>query len=227
MLTVSRSHLLRALPALMLAGVLALAPSLAPSGQARANSPADAEAFISDLADRAINELNTDGLSDEDRRARFRELMDEGFDIETLARFVLGRYWRAAEPAEREEFIDTFTRMAMQRFLPVFSEFSDDDFEITDARADSNADGVYLVTTRVQLPNSSEQPEVQWRVRQNDGGFRIIDVVAEGVSMAITLRSEYGSVIQREGGVSGLTAMLNDRIERGDFEADSADELVQ
>ncbi len=55
---------------------------------------------------------------------------------------------------------------------------------------------------------------VGWLVEHKNGQFRVLDVVAEGVSMALTLRSEYASVIKRSGGrVEGLVAQLHEHIE--------------
>jgi phospholipid transport system substrate-binding protein len=57
---------------------------------------------------------------------------------------------------------------------------------------------------------------VDWRVRKADGRFKIVDVHVEGVSMALTEREEFGSVIQRKGGVAGLNKALEEKFARGD-----------
>jgi phospholipid transport system substrate-binding protein len=50
-------------------------------------------------------------------------------------------------------------------------------------------------------------------VAHENGQFRVLDVIAEGVSMALTLRSEYVSAIKRsDGGVEGLVAQLDEHI---------------
>ena len=55
---------------------------------------------------------------------------------------------------------------------------------------------------------------VGWLVEHKNGQFRVLDVVAEGISMAPTLRSEYASVIKRSGGrVEGLVAQMHENIE--------------
>ncbi len=41
---------------------------------------------------------------------------------------------------------------------------------------------------------------VDWRVRQVGGGYKVVDILVEGVSMALTQRSDFASVIQRGGG---------------------------
>ena len=52
----------------------------------------------------------------------------------------------------------------------------------------------------------------------SDGyGKAVFDVVVEGVSMAITLRSEYSSVIKNQGGLPGLVVLLRDKLAKGEF----------
>jgi phospholipid transport system substrate-binding protein len=63
-----------------------------------------------------------------------------------------------------------------------------------------------------------EPYRVSWRVRESDGSFKILDIVAEGVSMAITLRSEYGTVLKNNGGqLPPLTDALREKVARGAF----------
>ncbi len=54
-----------------------------------------------------------------------------------------------------------------------------------------------------------------WLVEHKNGQFRVLDIVAEGLSMALTLRSEYASVIKLSGGrVEGLVAQMHEHIEK-------------
>ena len=71
-----------------------------------------------------------------------------------------------------------------------------------------------LFTVASQLIRPLGEPvNVTWRVRRDGQTYRVIDIVAEGVSMAITLRSEYRSYIMRHGGrVAPLIAALRKRI---------------
>ena len=50
------------------------------------------------------------------------------------------------------------------------------------------------------IPNGGSKIKVDWRVREKNGQMKVIDVVIEGVSMALTQRSDFSSVIQRGGG---------------------------
>ena len=64
-----------------------------------------------------------------------------------------------------------------------------------------------LVHTRIDRP-SEPAIEAPWRVRGQDGRRHIIDVMVEGVSMAVTQRAEFKSVIRRHG-IDGLIQILD------------------
>ena len=64
--------------------------------------------FIETLGSEVIEMLSDPVLSKEDRVAEFRRLLVNGFDLRTIGRFILGRYWRRATPAERQEFEQLF-----------------------------------------------------------------------------------------------------------------------
>ena len=80
--------------------------------------------------------------------------------------------------------------------------------EVTGSRLVGNEDS--MVSTRINLGNEGSPHNVEWRVRQGDAGHRIIDVVAEGVSLAVTTRNEFGAIVSQRG-MDGLLAQLRER----------------
>ncbi len=169
---------------------------------------ADAGAFLADLSHRATVELNESGLSEDEKQRRFRVLLNEGFDVAAIGRFVLGRYWRGASDGERKEFLRTFEDMLVFRFLPILGDYTGDTLLVDTVRPFADTSNIYSVES--ELKRKSGPPvRLDWRVHQGDAGYRILDVVAEGVSVAVTLRSEYNSVLKQNGGkVSELIATL-------------------
>lgn len=208
--------------ALFLAFGLLIAPGAAAAG--KADEAAD---YIRNLADTAVSKLGDQSLSEDERAEQFSQLLDETFAMEAISRFVLGRYWRAASEEERQRFIDAFQRMVLQRFLPLFQDYSQDDYEVRRGRQDPGNPDLFLVSSRIADPGTGEMVEVNWRLRPTENSFEIIDVVAEGVSMAITLRSEYGAVIQRTGNLMALIEQLEENLEKGVYKPDDAEGLVQ
>lgn len=215
---------------LLAAALIAGMPALAGKPAAAAEpSPEGAASFIRDLAHRAIVNLGDSGTSYETRAKQFRELLREGFAIDAISRFVLGRYWRVATEAEQQAFRDTFERVIAQRFLPLFERYTQDDFVVEGARTDPRNPALYLVDTRIAQPGEREgMVQAGWRIRHEGDAYAIVDVVAEGVSMAITLRSEYTSVVQRNGGrIQALIDLLERKLAAGAFRPDTAEGMVQ
>ncbi len=156
-----------------------------------------AENFISSLAQRAIDFLSDQKLDQDARRKEFRDLLQDNFDMKTIGRFSLGRYWRDATKAQQQEYLKLFEEMIVDVYAARFSDYKGQKFEVRGSRTDSNTDTV--VTSYIKSETDPEV-EVQWRVRYKDKRYMVVDVIVEGVSMAVTQRSDFASVIQRGGG---------------------------
>ena len=126
-----------------------------------------------------------------------------------MARFVLGRYWRSASEQEQREFVTLFEGYVAYVYTARLGNFGGGVFNIRGSR--SNGDGV-IVSTDVISAGSTSPLRIDWRLVNNNGAYKINDVIVEGVSMAVTQRSEFASVIQHNGGqVQGLITMLREK----------------
>jgi phospholipid transport system substrate-binding protein len=171
-------------------------------------NPADAVAFMNGMWERAVEVLNnkTDPAL---REARFRELFDTDFDCPGIARFVLGRYWRTASAEEQQEFVKLFQNYVVFVYATRLSNFGGETLKVSGSRSDG--DGV-IVSTDVIRPGGAPPTKIDWRLVTDNGTYKISDIVVEGVSMMVTQRSEFASVVQRNGGqVRGLIAMMREK----------------
>jgi phospholipid transport system substrate-binding protein len=187
--------------ALLTRRLLLIALSLAiATGPAAASPPGEAGAqatvFMSHLWNHAIELLNSKTPFAE-RQARFRELFHNDFDCPGIARFVLGRYWRSATPEEQKEFLKLFEDYVVFVYTARLSDFGGEQFKINGSRPDQDA---VIVSTDVITPGAPMPLKLDWRLVSDDGAYKISDVIVEGVSMMVTQRSEFASVIQRHGG---------------------------
>jgi phospholipid transport system substrate-binding protein len=196
--------------------VVALAVWL-PVAPAAALDTKQAADFLANLQEKAASQLGDTSVSEAEKEQRFRELFNENFDVPAIGRFVIARYWRGASEADRAAFLEVFENAMVQRFLPLLAENSSERFQIGSVTPDSNAEDMAMIDSRIER-SQGEPYRVAWRVREREGQFRILDIVAEGVSMAITLRSEYGTVLKNNGGqLPPLTEALREKVERGAF----------
>jgi phospholipid transport system substrate-binding protein len=178
--------------ALLVLLALAAASSVARAGQGPAQ-------FLTALSTRAVTELTEPGLDTGEKERRFRQLIGEGFDIPAIGRFVLGRYWRRADAATQDAFLRVFEDMIVYRFLPLFEDYSGERVVVGTAVPFGENDQFFAVSS-VIARSEGEPIAVDWRVHRVGDGFKIVDIVAEGVSIAVTLRSEYGSALKNNGG---------------------------
>src|SRR3546814_1915812 len=146
--------------------------------------------FLADLQEKAASRLADASVSTEEKEHHFRQFFNENFDVPAIGRFVIGRYWRAASPADQKAFLKVFEDAMVQRFLPLLAENSSERFQVGTVTPDSANANMALIDSRINR-SQGEPYRLAWRVRETDGTFKILDIVAEGVTMASTLlRSE-------------------------------------
>jgi phospholipid transport system substrate-binding protein len=169
----------------------------------------DAAAFITDLGNKALTMLNQRQKSQADFERQFRALLHEGFDVNRISCFVLGRYCRTAPEAQRQEFTKAFEDYIVGVYTVRFSEYTGESFKVTGSRSEGKAS---LVSSQIVRPNGAPPVKVDWRVGDTPQGPKITDVAVEGVSMILTQRDEFSAVLQRNNGdLQALTKMLKDK----------------
>jgi phospholipid transport system substrate-binding protein len=157
-------------------------------------------AFIRALGDQAVSVLRSD-MPPTTKAAYFDQMVRQDFDLTGIARFVLGPYWRAASPAERQQFCEGFANRLVRIYGRQLEQSSDGDFGVTGSRT---VPGGVIVTSRIVRPQGAPIA-VDWRLEIRDGVYKIEDVTIDGVSMALAQRSEIAALIARG---SGQVAML-------------------
>jgi len=158
---------------------------------------AGAEKFVDDLAGQGIGFLSNEDLSSESQKSAFKKLLNKRFDMDTIARFSLGRHWRTASKAQRAEYLKLFKVMIVDVYSERFKDYQGQTLAVTGSRKEGTKD---ILVHSVLEQNKGPDVKVDWRVRRKNGRYQVIDVIVEGVSMALTQRSDFSSVVQRGGG---------------------------
>jgi len=161
-------------------------------------------------------------LGYEGRFARLKPVLNELFDIPFMAKKSVGRYWKDIDDDQRQRLLDTFGRFTVANYAGRFSDYSGQHFETL--KVEESTHGTFLVDTKLVSPDG-DTTQLNYRLRPVDDGWKIIDVYLNGTVSELALRrSEYSSLIQREGFDALLTA-LDGRI--ADLEADTGDNASQ
>ena len=172
----------------------------------------DPAAVVTALGNKALAEIKNGAAARPQMEANFKELLNAYFDVPSISRFVLGRYWRAATDGERAEFTQLFEELVVQSYAARFSQYSGETFKVDKVVKDQPDPGDAIVHCQVQAAGQ-EPVRAEWRLKSNGGHYRIVDVKIEGVSMVQTFRDEFASVIRTNGGtVAGLNEALRKKI---------------
>ena len=205
-------NLLNPLPTLGLAFLLLLI-GIAPG--AKAEPTRDATVFVQSFSDQAVALLADRGLSATDREAAFGRLFTTKFDVALISRFVLGKHWRTATRAQRAEFRRLFEQVIVTSYVRRLEAYAGETLAVGDARRAGNR----LVAVSSQILRPKGAPiGVDWRLRRTGEAWQIIDVVVEGVSLALTQRAEFeGLIKQKGGGIEALLETLRSRASQPDI----------
>lgn len=195
----------------MAAAVAALLVVVAWAPPAAADPTDEARAFVESMADEAIQALTPTGISRPERIRRFRVLFDKDFAVHAIGIWVLGRYWNRATPDEQKAYLGLFEDYIVASYVDSFATYTGEKLNITKTIAEDAATAT--VYSEIALPDTGKTPvRVNWRIDGLNSTPKVVDVVVEGVSMSTTLRSEFGSIIRREGGkLSGLLDVLREK----------------
>lgn len=181
---------------------------------------AAAESLESDAAPLVIGQFN-ETLLDLMRRAdelgyqgRFdlaTRAVQETFDLPFMAAKTIGRHWRKLDTEQRALWVKTFEEFTVSSYADKFDGFSGESIEILGQKPASNE--TLVVLTRLIRPDDDDV-DLDYRMRENDSGWRVVDVYSDGSVSEIALRrSEYAAVLKR-GGIEGLIDAVSKKTER-------------
>jgi phospholipid transport system substrate-binding protein len=159
--------------------------------------------FAQAALDRAVDFVKTTGnalvavinggMSPPDKRKTLAKIIDGAVDVNGVAQFCLGRFWRTASSKEQSEYTQLFHAVLVNNISAKLGEYQGVKFSVGRAQ---DRDDNQVVTTTVERPNSAPT-EVEWIISQASGGPKIVDVVAEGTSLRLTQRSDYAAYLTR------------------------------
>lgn len=186
---------------------------------AHAAPPGDqaAKDYVKGVADKAFGILQDKSMTQEQRKQHLRELMKQEVALDYIGKLALGRFNRPPPSASVEEQARYKEQIVEYRRL--FPDYAFDKMYnlVLEDLNNSTADiqGVtpiretdVFVNSKILRPGK-EAIVADWRVRTNPSGkLRIIDVVAEGVSLTVTQRDDFAAIIS-EGGMTKLLQSMH------------------
>lgn len=202
--------------AALLTVLLSLLLTGLPAAPARAQASPDPEAVVRDVAGKLQDALaeNEDRYREDPAllEALVRRDLLPALDVTYSARLILGRAGRGATPAQVEAFAETMSEVLIDRYATGMLEYRNrEQVEVLPLRGDLN-ERATRVRTRVRTLNGTQIP-VDYVFRKTDDGWKVFDVIVEGISYVTTYRNQIMPQVT-ESGIDAVT----ERLARGEIE---------
>ena len=175
-------------------------------------TPGPQPAEIVDELDASLTDVmkNADELGYSGRFDRLAPTVRRLFDLDFMTQKIAGRHWKAMTPEEQVRLVDTFGRYTIANYAGRFSGWSGREFRRLGEEPAPR--GTVVVRTELLDPDG-ENVKLDYRLRHTpERGWQIVDIYFNGTVSELALRrSEYSSLIQREG-LPALLSALDERI---------------
>lgn len=167
------------------------------------------------LIERRVEELRVAVVQDEEgikrdpnrAMALVDRIVSPTVDTIRIGKLILGKHWQTATPEQRQQFVDGYRKLLLRTYAVHVSDYADVKVAYLPLRSASRERGPVMV--RTQVSHGNKPPiNVDYRLYQNDGAWKVFDVAADGISLVATFRSSVDAVVQRVG-IDGLIADLN------------------
>lgn len=204
---------LRGLGVIAAAAAAALALASLPAREAAAQSAP--RVVVQQTIDAVLAVLNTEGLTTEQKRSKIEAIAYERFDFPTLSRLVLARNWARFSKTQQEEFMTEFKRYLAVNYGSRIERYDQQKVEITGERKEPRGD---VTIQSVVRGGEFEGALIDYRMRENNGQWLVIDVIVEGISLVSNFRDQFKEVLAR-GGPEELLQKLREKNAAGPIEA--------
>ncbi len=157
----------------------------------------DADKVIETLQQTLLESMQAgNSLSYTDRYDRLAPVITAYFDTKLMARVILGRYWKKLDENNQVQFTDIFKQLSIATYASRFDSYNNESFEYLETRPLKK--GRLVLKTRLNKIDG-EPVSLDYLMHENEGQWKIISVIADGVNDLSLKRAEYADVIKNKG----------------------------
>ena len=129
-------------------------------------------------------------------------------DFREATQLAMGKSWYSATPSQQDRVVNEFRSMLVRIYANSLDVYRGQTLKVLPLRLPQ---GAAEVTVRNQYLRDGRPPvPVDYAMRKTPEGWKIYDIVIEGVSLVLTYRAEFES-ITRASGVDGLIKRLQEK----------------
>lgn len=130
-------------------------------------------------------------------------------DLPKIARIVVGKEGEKLNDEQQKKLTDVFTKLSVASYAHNFKDFSGEEFVI-DSEEETKNGGV-VIHSHLNIPDD-KPVKFDYMLKEKGTSWRIINIIANGVSDLALKRSEYTTILQRDG-FDALIAKINEKID--------------
>ena len=164
-------------------------------------------AMIQQTIDAVLVVLDDKALSTEQKRSRIEEIAYQRFDFPVVSRLVLARDWNRFSKPQQTAFMEEFKRYLAVNYGNRIERYNQQKVEIVGERQEPRGD---VTIQSVVHGGEFEGATIDYRLRQRDGEWLVIDVIVEGISFVSNFRDQFKEVLAR-GGPDELLQKLREK----------------
>ena len=181
---------------------------------ANAFAQTESEATAKQVVDKFQTELiavmkNGKQLGYAGRYDKLYEPVLNSHDLTKIARIVVGKEWEKLTEAQQQKLVDIFIRLSVASYAHNFKDYSGESF-VFDSEEETTR-GLVVVHSHFIIPDD-KPVKFDYLLKEKGNSWRIINIIANGVSDLALKRSEYTTILQREG-FDALIAKINEKID--------------
>jgi phospholipid transport system substrate-binding protein len=143
------------------------------------------------------------------RYEKLKDPVSNSHDLTKIARIVVGKEWEKLSEEQQQKLVDVFIRLSIASYAHNFKEYSGESF-VFDSEEETARGGV-VVHSHLVVPGEKDV-KFDYMLKEKGPSWRIINIIANGVSDLALKRSEYTAILQREG-FDALIAKINEKID--------------
>ncbi len=193
-----------------LAGVLIAFLFSTTIANAENQSTATARQVVESFQNELISVMKTGkGTDFSGRYNRLYDAVTQSHDLPKIARIVVGKEWEKLSESQQKQLVDVFSKLSVASYAHNFKDYAGEAFDF-ESEEETTRGGV-VIHTRLKIPDEKDV-KFDYMLKEQGSSWRIINIIANGVSDLALKRSEYTAVLQREG-FDALITKINEKID--------------
>jgi phospholipid transport system substrate-binding protein len=169
-------------------------------------------AVVQQVVDSVVAVLAGKNLTADQKRDKIQDVMYAHFDFTTLSRLVLARNWKQLSAEQQQTFVEEFKRHLSMTYGKIVESYNNERAVVSGDRAETGGD--WTVKTKI-VRSGAPEILVDYRLRQEEGAWKAIDVIIEGVSLVANFRSQFQEIVSNQG-PQKLIDLLREKNARGE-----------